>query len=167
MSIPAGVAGLKRRLREALERAGIGQAELAKSVGTGQGTVSAWLATHRPDVPTARFFLELPAALDVSGHWLLTGEGPMAPPTASEGDTYRRGVEEGLRQARVRVAEALRPAPTGSDEVAEDRAAIAAAEAADQELAEVDRLERAALAQRTGATPAPRAKGRRGRAAGE
>ena len=82
------------------------QAALGDLIGAEQPVVGRWLAEGGP-LPAGKYLVRLPTALGVSGHWLLTGQGPMAPPTAGEAAIYERGIEEGRRQAAARVAQAL------------------------------------------------------------
>lgn len=71
---------VRDRLREAFERWGGTQAELAEKVGAAKGTVSDWF-NRRKDavVPDGERMAKLPTVLGVSGHWLLTGEGASVP----------------------------------------------------------------------------------------
>lgn len=62
------------RLKLALERAGHDQRWLANTLGVREGTVSAWVSG--PTLPEGKVMVKLPELLGVSGHWLLTGEGP-------------------------------------------------------------------------------------------
>lgn len=77
-------------------------AELARRLGTKDATISDWF--KRGTAPSAELMLKLPAALDINGHWLLTGEGvpdPMSPSDAARllekmrGLLLRRLDEEG------------------------------------------------------------------------
>ena len=80
------------RLKQAVEACPLEKREIAKRVGLSRpGTLSTWLADG-PDfaIPRGQQLLRLPGVLGVSGHWLLTGEGPM------------RGGEDGLRLQVIR-----------------------------------------------------------------
>ena len=66
--------GFRARLREALERRGMSQTELARRLGVRVATVNEWL--NRGTMPSGAIMLHLPRVLSVDGHWLLTGEGP-------------------------------------------------------------------------------------------
>jgi transcriptional regulator with XRE-family HTH domain len=70
------------------------QADLARELGVGMATVSEWFTRGR--VPNGDVMLRIPGALGISGHWLLTGEGPrdLAHPDGT--DPYRRGVQDTL-----------------------------------------------------------------------
>ncbi len=58
------------------------QGALAKALGLGAGSrISDWEAGRT--APTAATMVRIPHVLGVSGHWLLTGSGPMA---IGEGD---------------------------------------------------------------------------------
>jgi transcriptional regulator with XRE-family HTH domain len=59
------------RIREARERAGMTQAELAESVGGGQPEVSMWEIGKR--TPGLGSMVRLAGALGVSVDWLATG----------------------------------------------------------------------------------------------
>lgn len=84
-----------------MSEAGFDQTRLAEAVGTTQQTVSAWLA--KGILPEGKAMVRLPGVLGVSGHWLLTNEGPRDLPTEVD-----PGYREGLRQAldRIRALEA-------------------------------------------------------------
>lgn len=78
--------GLRDRLVLAIERSGLTKAEIAGTVGVRPATLSAWIAEGDGfSVPAGEQLLQLPEVLGVSGHWLLTGEGPMEPETGLEG----------------------------------------------------------------------------------
>jgi len=80
------------RLKQAVEACPLEKREIAKRVGLSRpGTLSTWLVGG-PDfaMPRGQQLLRLPGVLGVSGHWLLTGEGPM------------RGGEDGLRLQVIR-----------------------------------------------------------------
>jgi transcriptional regulator with XRE-family HTH domain len=82
------------RLRQLLEDRGMSQADLAREVGVGVATVSEWFTRGR--VPNGDVMLRLPHALAVSGHWLLTGEGPRELEQGRGGDPYLRGARDAL-----------------------------------------------------------------------
>lgn len=87
------------RLRQVLEDRDMSQAELARELGVGMATVSEWFTRGR--VPNGDVMLRLPHALQVNGHWLLTGEGS-SEQHAQDGDPYRRGAHEAVeRMARA------------------------------------------------------------------
>ena len=80
------------RLKLAVEACSLEKQEIAERVGLRRpGTLSTWLMDG-PDfaIPRGQQLLRLPGVLGVSGHWLLTGEGPM------------RGGEDGLRLQVIR-----------------------------------------------------------------
>lgn len=84
-----------QRIRRILEEKEISQAELARSLGVGQATVSEWFTRGR--VPNGHVLLRLPEVLDVNGHWLLTGEGSRVPAgngTELHGEAVRAVLEE-------------------------------------------------------------------------
>lgn len=63
------------RLGLALSSARISQAELSEALGVQQATVSDWCIGKA--LPAGSSMARLPELLSVSGHWLLTGDGPM------------------------------------------------------------------------------------------
>ena len=68
---------LATRLAMARQRASMTQGVLAKALGLGAGSrISDWEAGRT--APSAATMVQLPHVLGVSGHWLLTGSGPMA-----------------------------------------------------------------------------------------
>lgn len=99
----AAVAAFFNRLREAIDARGITQAELARRLGVSAATISEWLTRGR--VPSVEAVLFLPSALGVSGHWLLSGEGPRDLPHASCGDPYQDGVHAALDEVTAAIAE--------------------------------------------------------------
>ena len=80
------------RLKRAVEACSLEKREIASRVGLRRpGTLSAWLGDGSDvAMPRGRQLLRLPGVLGISGHWLLTGEGPM------------RGGEDGLRLELIR-----------------------------------------------------------------
>jgi transcriptional regulator with XRE-family HTH domain len=82
------------RLRLVLEDRQMTQADLARELGVGTATVSEWFTRGR--VPSGDVMLRLPHALDVSGHWLLTGEGAKELGWDGNQDPYLRGVRDTL-----------------------------------------------------------------------
>lgn len=68
---------LGTRLALARQRAGMTQTALAHLLGLGAGSrISDWESGRTS--PTAATMLQLPHIFGVNGHWLLTGDGPMA-----------------------------------------------------------------------------------------
>lgn len=82
------------RLRQLLEDRGMSQADLARELGVGVATVSEWFTRGR--VPNGDVMLRLPHALNVNGHWLLTGEGPRETERGRDGDPYLCGAQDAL-----------------------------------------------------------------------
>lgn len=68
------------------------QADLARELGVGVATVSEWFTRGR--VPSGEVILRLPDALEVSGHWLLTGRGPRDLERRRGMDPYLRGIQD-------------------------------------------------------------------------
>lgn len=60
------------RLRLAMDQRGLTQRDLARALGVREATVSAWFQQGK--LPSGTTMLALPGALQVDGHWLLTGE---------------------------------------------------------------------------------------------
>lgn len=83
--------GFLRRVKAVLREKEMSQAELSRSLGVGQATVSEWFTRHR--VPNGAVLLQLPGVLGVNGHWLLTGEGSRVPHVGSD-DPYTYAVED-------------------------------------------------------------------------
>ncbi len=96
------------RMREAMARQGMTQAELARRLDVRDATVSDWF--NRGALPSGAVMLRLPEVLRVDGHWLLTGEDAAR-------DGGRRGAIGGDdRREVVRLLEsALRIARAGED----------------------------------------------------
>jgi transcriptional regulator with XRE-family HTH domain len=92
------------RLRQCLLERGMSQADLARGLGIGVATVSEWFTRGR--VPNGDVMLRLPAALQVSGHWLLTGEGPRDLDGRRGTDPYLRGVQDALTYVHQGLEEA-------------------------------------------------------------
>ena len=81
---------LGTRLAMARQRAGMTQAVLASLLGLGAASrISDWESGRT--APTAATIVRLPHVLGITGHWLLTGTGPMA-------------VGEGNNEARIEAA---------------------------------------------------------------
>ena len=74
--------GLHDRLRQAMDAAGLNDAQLAERLNTKQSTVSGWFKGGR--IPGGDHLMRLPPVLMVSGHWLLTGDGEMRPTPLDE-----------------------------------------------------------------------------------
>lgn len=82
-----------RRVALALEASGLSQSALAEALGTAQSTVQNWVAQGKP--PGGAHLAKIPGLLNVSGHWLLTGKGPMGAPGATP--DLERAREQGYR----------------------------------------------------------------------
>lgn len=65
------------RLDRALTHAGMNQSELARALKSQPHRVGAWV--NDGVIPSSKHLMRLPELLGVSGHWLLTGDGPMIP----------------------------------------------------------------------------------------
>lgn len=85
-------------------------ADLAKALGVPHATALKW---RTGSVPGGDLLAKLPEVLGVSGHWLLTGEGPIEPPGVPvEWEALRRAVAAEEREAVLaafgEVADAIR-----------------------------------------------------------
>ncbi|HEU4558460.1 MAG TPA: helix-turn-helix transcriptional regulator [Longimicrobium sp.] len=94
------------RLRQVLDDRGMSQADLARELGVGVATVSEWFTRGR--VPNGDVMLRLPAALNVNGHWLLTGEGPREYEQGADGDPYLRGASDAIARMTRAMDEVAR-----------------------------------------------------------
>lgn len=63
------------RIRQALEYAGLNQSALARALDTQPHIVGSWV--NHGVIPHSKHLVRLPELLGISGHWLLTGKGPM------------------------------------------------------------------------------------------
>lgn len=61
-------------MMEAFGQDGLVQVDVARKVGARAEQVNRW--ARGEEVPSERYLPLLPGALGVSGHWLLTGDGP-------------------------------------------------------------------------------------------
>jgi transcriptional regulator with XRE-family HTH domain len=80
-------------------------ADLARDLGVPHATVLKWSGGS---VPGGDLLAKLPKALGVSGHWLLTGEGPADAPGAREDLSRARRVA--AAEERGRILSAMREA---------------------------------------------------------
>ncbi|HYL22451.1 MAG TPA: helix-turn-helix domain-containing protein [Gemmatimonadales bacterium] len=81
---------IRRRMDLVFQREHITRAELGARTGAASATVSEWFTKQA--IPDGITLARIAQALNVNAHWLLTGEGPMAPPGHGE-----RGVEDVFR----------------------------------------------------------------------
>lgn len=111
-------AAVKRRILAYLDERGINQVELGRLMGKGQTSVQPWVTGK--SAPSADSLVKLCSALGISGHWLLTGEGPVEAPGTEPGITspYALGYRAGWRAAFEKFAGIARAAPTADDESA-------------------------------------------------
>lgn len=72
----------------ARKRAKLSQEALGEAVNVHRNTVAGWEGPAAT-MPDGDAMVQLPAALRVSGHWLLTGEGDMRLPTGTEATRLR------------------------------------------------------------------------------
>jgi len=99
------LSAFRHRLRQALTVRGITQSELARRVEVRQATISQWFSSDAPAQPKAEQLIKLPRALEVNGHWLLTGEGTM-----DDRPTEAQLILEGIRRILETPRTPLRPA---------------------------------------------------------
>lgn len=111
------------RLVALIAETGLTQEAAAERIGVDQATLQRWLAgTRLPAVPQIE---KLCRSLGVSGHYLITGEGPAAAPGRdSRADLAVRVVREELRR-RVLGAVEVALATPAPDVPAEDASAAA------------------------------------------
>ena len=104
------VGGLVRRILDAMVSRKVNQVRLAELLQTGQSTISGW--KNGTALPDARALERLPTLLRISGHWLLTGEGSMDPPTSQELEPYQQArflVSREMREAVINAVTAALP----------------------------------------------------------
>lgn len=99
------------RLKEALDARGLKQNEFAALAEIRDATISDWV--NNKGQPRAEQLIRICEKLDISAHWLLTGEGPMERPAGADG--YTGAMLEAAALARSLLAElerrAGKPAP--------------------------------------------------------
>lgn len=123
VSIADPVAG---RIAATMRVRGLTQKGLAGLIGAPQSTVQKWVAEGA--APGAALLAKLPAALQVNGHWLLTGEGQVELPGKTPDLELARRIaaeEERARVLRAVGGVASPPAPelAGDPNPADDRVA--------------------------------------------
>lgn len=91
-------AAVLERLWEACDARGLSPTDLSHRIGAPLPTITPWRA--REKMPSARYLIAIPSALQINGHWLLTGEGSMDAPAAG-------GFEDGVRHAATTIADAV------------------------------------------------------------
>lgn len=101
-----------------MERAEISGNELARRLETSQSTVQGWTAGRSH--PGGEYLVQLPGILRVSGHWLLTEEGPIEPPGEETTGPYAQAKREADMVVRERLVRALE---TITQELREEQAA--------------------------------------------
>lgn len=110
---------LAGRIHLAVERQvgrGVNREALAELLGyKSKSTLSKWASGSQ--VPAAENLMRLPATLGVSGHWLLTGEGPMK--TEPQLDGEKLEVIQAVLSDQFDIPNLLRisrlPQPTSED----------------------------------------------------
>jgi len=119
------IAELCRRIAFSMSVRQLSQSEVARRLGCTQSVVSEWVAKHR--APSGMYFCRLPEALEVDGHWLLTGEGDLDRIQLSAADMPAHYARGGLA-ALARIESVL--SETRNDLLAQDAAIQRAATAA-------------------------------------
>ena len=99
------ISELCRRIALAMTIRDLSQSEVARRIGCRQSIVSDWLQKDR--APSGIYLTKLPAALDVDGHWLLTGEGEMDLSLSGTGVEMPASYARGGLAAIARVESAL------------------------------------------------------------
>lgn len=112
-------AAFVERLRDAMHARGLSQAELSRRLEVTESTVSTWFRTQA--MPSGELMSKLPAALRVSGHWLLTGDGHKLGGVV-EGDPgrYARAVRKGALMALAQWRDNLNAAERYWNAISED-----------------------------------------------
>ena len=127
----AEIRELCRRIAFSISVRQLSQSEVARRVGCQQSVVSEWINGGR--APSGLYLLRLPEALEVNGHWLLTGEGELDDTPANDADMpayYARGGLAALARIEQVLSE-TRAALLQQDDAIQRaaRAAMAAREA--------------------------------------
>lgn len=100
--------GIGSRIKKALDFAGLTQSGLARALNTQPHIVGSWV--NHGVVPHSKHLVRLPELLGVSGHWLLTGQGPMVHmDPGPEIDAYQR-IAEIVDRSRARLPDATQDA---------------------------------------------------------
>lgn len=86
------------RLCLAKTYAGRSNAEIARRTRSSESTVGSWFDPKVKAMPDGIKMLQLPFALGVNGHWLVTGEGPMV---QQDGHQQVRGAREAIARTQV------------------------------------------------------------------
>lgn len=97
-----------KRLALRMRQVGLNQAQLAKAIDRQQSTVSDYFNAVIRSLPDGQAMLLMPKALRCSGHWLLTGEPPVHPPSVKPSDDTVRseGALEVVQEIRRTLDEA-------------------------------------------------------------
>lgn len=104
---------------------GRSNAEIARRSRSSESSVSSWFDARVKAIPEGVKMLQLPWALGVNGHWLITGEGPMVDQVGpgQQNQQAREAIartEEFLRTLKVEV-NAPHSATEGNRRHEEDR----------------------------------------------
>jgi transcriptional regulator with XRE-family HTH domain len=105
------------RLLHAMSVRGTSQSELARRIGVKQGTIQKWTQGSEPG---AQLLSRVPGALNISGHWLLTGDGAMEAP--GERQDLEAVREEGVAYAARAIEERILAAIKAATEELQGRA---------------------------------------------
>lgn len=109
------------RLRTRMQQLDITQRELARRLEQSPAAVSDWFS--KSSLPSGEVMMRMPAALNVSGHWLLTGIGSPTPAGQEVEIVFQRGELAGMCAARDQLNEMIasrqkRPATDSARDVA-------------------------------------------------
>lgn len=91
---------VNRRIQKRMQVLGLRQQDVANRIGATQSTVSAQLDPAGSRWMNGDKLVRLPHALECSGHWLLTGEGPELPAEGSPAHAAVAGYLSALGDVR-------------------------------------------------------------------
>ncbi len=91
---------VNRRIRKRMQVLGLRQEDVAQRIGARQSSISAQLASDSDRWLSGDKVVRLPHALECSGHWLLTGEGPEVPADGSPIQATMTGYLSALHDIR-------------------------------------------------------------------
>lgn len=98
----------RQRLSLRMRQLELSQSKLAERLGMKQNTLSDWFNPRISSLPGGMAMVKLPDILRCSGHWLLTGQGPIEPPHLSKKEQHMRseGALEVIADVRRTIEEA-------------------------------------------------------------
>lgn len=153
---PAGLdrQGFTDRLQQAMDWRGYNPNSLARALEMSQPTVRAWF--EEGAIPNGAALQRLAPKLGVNLHWLITGQGPSAPPTEAEADQARHAYAIAAADILAIVRQALTRFQQSAISGVPNAAEILAENAREKQLVEEAKAQAAA---RKGAPP--KSRGRR------